>query len=162
MNLVARCVLLGGFLFAASAFGANPSRAQRPNILFITADDMGYDSLGCTGCRLPEITPNLDGLARQGLLIDHCHIATPVCGPSRAAWITGTWPHHNGVMGHYNQPPRWFGPSPITTNLPELLRSQGGYYTGVICKNPTTQGWDLDVNHLKAGLNWSDLGEWFY
>src|SRR5687768_8946860 len=63
---------------------------QRPNILFITADDMSFDSLGCTGCKLPEISPNLDRLARDGLLIDHCHIATPVCGPSRAAFITGT------------------------------------------------------------------------
>ena len=128
------------------------SRPDRPNILFITADDMGFDSLGCTGCPLPDISPNLDRLAREGLLIDHCHVAQPVCGPSRAAFITGTWPHRNGVMGHYNQPPKWFGPSPIKTNVPDLLRSQGGYHTGVICKNPTALGWDMDVNHLQTGM----------
>jgi N-sulfoglucosamine sulfohydrolase len=55
-------------------------------------------------------------------------------------------------MGHYNQPPKWFGPSPIKTNLPELLRSQGGYYTGVICKNPTAEGWDFEATHLDTGL----------
>jgi arylsulfatase A-like enzyme len=55
-------------------------------------------------------------------------------------------------MGHYNQPPKWFGPSPIKTNLPELLRSQGGYHTGVICKNPTAQGWDYEATHLDTGL----------
>ena len=87
-----------------------PGATPKPNILFITADDMSFDTLGCTGCPLPNVSPNLDRLAREGLLIDHCHIATPVCGPSRAAFITGTWPHRNGTMGHYNQPPKWFGP----------------------------------------------------
>jgi N-sulfoglucosamine sulfohydrolase len=135
-----------------TAGAASAADARRPNILFITADDMSFDSLGVTGCKLPNISPNLDRLARDGLLIDHCHIATPVCGPSRAAFITGTWPQRNGVMGHYNQPPKWFGPSPIKTNLPELLRAQGGYYTGVICKNPTAQGWDFEATHLDTGL----------
>ena len=136
------------------AGGNEPSRPTvlRPNILFITADDLGFDSLGCTGCPLPDISPNLDGLAREGLLIDHCHIANPVCGPSRAAFITGTWPQRSGMMGHYNQPPKWFGPSPITTNVPDLLRSQAGYYTGVICKNPTALGWDYEATHLDTGL----------
>jgi N-sulfoglucosamine sulfohydrolase len=132
--------------------GGGEASAKRPNILFITADDMSFDSLGATGCPLPNISPNLDRLARDGLLIDHCHIANPVCGPSRAAFITGTWPQRNGMMGHYNQPPKWFGPSPITTNLPELLRAPGGYYTGVICKNPTAKGWDFEANHLQTGL----------
>ena len=126
--------------------------SRRTDILFITADDLGFGSLGCTGCALPQISPNLDRLAREGLLIEHCHVATPVCGPSRAGWITGTWPHHNGMMGHYNQPPKWFGPSPITTTVPELLRSQADYYTGVICKNPTAIGWDFEATHLDTGL----------
>src|SRR5687767_7858049 len=123
-------VLLAGMAYSTGGERAPSDKPRRPNILFITADDLGFDSLGCTGCPLPNISPNLDRLAREGLLIDHCHVATPVCGPSRAAFITGTWPQRNGVMGHYNQPPRWFGPSPIKTNLPDLLRSHGGYYTG--------------------------------
>lgn len=136
---------------ASSASHGSPG-SRKPNILFITADDMSYNSLGCTGCDLPGISPNLDRLAGEGLLIEHCHIATPICGPSRAAWITGTWPARNGTMGHYNQPPKWFGASPIKTTLPELLRSQGGYYTGVICKNPTVIGWDYEATHLDTGL----------
>jgi arylsulfatase A-like enzyme len=138
----------GGGGGAGGASGA----PRRPNILFITADDMSFDSLGCTGCPLPNISPNLDRLAREGLLIDHCHIATPVCGPSRAALITGTWPQRNGTMGHYNQPPQWFGHSPITSTLAELLRSHAGYYTAVICKNPTAIGWDYQASHLDTGL----------
>src|SRR6266508_5720793 len=92
-----RCIAVSSMALAGLAFAAEPaplpggnSQASggdprgRPNILFITADDLGYDSLGCTGCPLPDISPNLDRLASQGLLIDHCHVATPVCGPSRA------------------------------------------------------------------------------
>jgi N-sulfoglucosamine sulfohydrolase len=125
--------------------------ARRPNIVFITADDMSYDSLGCTGCPLPDISPNLDRLAREGLLIDHCHVANTVCGPSRAAFITGTWPQRNGMMGHYAQPPKWFKASADITPISEILRSHG-YYTGVMNKHPTAKGWDFDRNHLQTGL----------
>ena len=131
--------------------GAMAATARRPNIVFITSDDMSYDSLGVTGCGLPDISPNLDRLAREGLLVEHCHVASTVCGPSRAAFITGTWPQRNGMMGHYAQPPKWFGPSPVTTSVPELLRAHG-YYTGVMNKHPTAKGWDFDRNHTQTGL----------
>ena len=150
-HFVQICVAAGSSIAFAGCKGTSGGN-RRPNILFITADDMSYDSLGCTGSKLPGISPNLDRLASEGLLIEHCHVATPVCGPSRVAWITGTWPQHNGTMGHYNQPPRWFGESPIKTNLPELLRSEGGYFTGVICKNPTPEGWDYQANEFDTGL----------
>lgn len=130
---------------------AAASRGTRPNFLFISADDMSYSSLGCTGCPLPDISPNLDRLAGEGVLFDHCFVATPICGPSRAAWITGTWPQRNGCMGHYNQPPKWFGRSPVTTNVPELLRSQAGYFTGVVCKSPQPDGWDFVKEHTDTG-----------
>jgi N-sulfoglucosamine sulfohydrolase len=154
-HFVHSCIAVtSSIAFARHGFGAGKGFGgdRPPNLLFITADDMSYDALGCTGNTLPGISPNLDRLAAEGLLIDHCHTATPICGPARAAWITGTWPHHNGTMGHYNQPPRWFGKSPITTSLPELLRSEAGYYTGVICKNPVHKGWDDETDELHTGL----------
>ena len=126
--------------------------SEKPNILFISADDMSYDSLGCTGCAIPDISPNLDGLARQGLLLDHCHIVSPVCGPSRRAWITGALPHQTGYMGHYNMPPRWFGKSPIKTNVAELLRTRANYFTGVICKIPDDLGWDWRKGSHDTGV----------
>ena len=126
--------------------------AGKPNILFISADDMSYDSLGCTGCKIPDISPNLDRLAAEGLLLDHCHIVSPVCGPSRRAWITGALPQQSGCMGHYNMPPKWFGKSPIKTNVAELLRKNAGYFTGVICKAPDDLGWDWRKNHRHTGL----------
>ena len=59
-------------------------RAQRPNVLLITADDMGWYSLGYTGNTMSGISPNLDTFASEGVLIEHCFISTPICGPSRA------------------------------------------------------------------------------
>lgn len=136
----------------ASASEKCEGPAKRPNILFITADDMSYDSLGCTGCSIPDISPNLDRLASQGLLLDHCHIITPVCGPSRRAWITGALPQQTGYMGHYTMPPQWFGESSIKTNVAELLRTEGDYLTGVICKHPDGIGWDWKRASRETGM----------
>lgn len=123
-----------------------------PNILFITADDLSYGALGVTGCPIPDISPNLDGLAHEGLLLEHCHVVTPICGPSRFAFITGALPQQSGQMGHYNMPPLWFGESPIQTNVPELLRTQCDYHTGVMCKVPDDRGWDWLKTHVDTGL----------
>ena len=143
--------LLAGCAMTEKDTGQKTSR-KRPNILFVTADDMSYNSLGITGCSIPDISPNLDRLAREGLLLDHCHIVSPVCGPSRHAWITGAWPQQSGHMGHYNMPPLWFGESPIKTNVAELLRVRGDYFTGVMCKAPDHLGWDWTKSHLDTGL----------
>ena len=65
---------------------------EYPNILLITADDLGWDSLGCMGNELTGLTPNLDRLAAEGLLLTHGFVATPICGPSRQALYTGRHP----------------------------------------------------------------------
>ena len=142
---------LGNSNVSSASHTLNGARSQ-PNILFISADDMSYDSLGCTGCRMPNISPHIDGLAREGLLLDHCHIVTPICGPSRRAWITGALPHQSGYMGHYNMPPKWFGESPIKTNIAQLLRNRAGYVTGVMCKVPDDIGWDWRKGSRETGV----------
>jgi arylsulfatase A-like enzyme len=81
---------------SASAAGLAPSRRRRPNVLLIVADDLGYSDLGCYGGEID--TPNLDGLAANGLRFTQFY-STARCCPSRASILTGQYPHKVGV-GH--------------------------------------------------------------
>ncbi len=64
---------------------------SRPNILWICSDQQRYDTLGCYGNEFVR-TPNLDGLAKGGVRFDHAYTQSPVCTPSRAAFLTGRYP----------------------------------------------------------------------
>ena len=70
--------------------------ARLPNIVLIFVDDMGTE-LGCYGNPVIQ-TPNIDRLAREGLLFERAYTATPSCSASRAALLTGRYPHSNGVQ----------------------------------------------------------------
>jgi arylsulfatase A-like enzyme len=64
---------------------------DRPNILWICTDSQRFDTLGCYGN--PHVhTPNIDRLAEQGLLFEHCYAQNPLCSPSRATFLTGRYP----------------------------------------------------------------------
>lgn len=96
------------------------------NILLILADDMNYNTIGCFGCPVDDISPNLDKLAGEGIRFDNAHVSIAVCQPSRQSILTGLYPHHNGALGF----------DPIredVTTLPEVLRAHG-YYNGIIGK----------------------------
>ena len=67
---------------------------NRPNILWITTDSQRHDTLGCLGNRFVT-TPNLDGLAANGRLFNHCYCQNPLCMPSRASFMTGRYPRTN-------------------------------------------------------------------
>src|SRR6476660_1530142 len=79
-----------GALVAGARVGVS-SQAQRPNLLFILADDLGYGDLSCYG-RPDYRTPVLDGLARQGMKFLSAYAAAPVCTPTRCALATGRYP----------------------------------------------------------------------
>ncbi len=108
------------------------SRAQqRPNIIFILADDLGYSELGCYGNSFNE-TPALDRLAREGMRFTSFYAAAPVCSPYRAALMTGQYPARIGITD-YLRPgaARHLDTSYVT--LAELLKAQG-YRTGIVGK----------------------------
>src|SRR5687767_13554918 len=88
---------------SAAALAAPAQTAVRPpNIVVILADDQGWADLGCYGS--PHIrTPNIDRMAREGVRFTDFY-AQPMCGPSRAALLTGCYPVRNSLM--FNHIPR--------------------------------------------------------
>jgi arylsulfatase A-like enzyme len=99
-----------------------------PNILFITADNLGWRDLGCYGNRDVR-TPNLDRLAREGVKFEREFVVSSSCAPSRASFITGQYPHTHGVTGLTHLDPRK-SLSPFRSTLPDLLAAQG-YNTAI-------------------------------
>jgi arylsulfatase A-like enzyme len=81
---------------ASSARGQVSASARRPNVLFILADDLGWGDLSCYG-RPDYQTPNLDRLAREGLRFTDAYSASPVCTPTRCAFVTGRYPGRTPV-----------------------------------------------------------------
>jgi len=138
--------------FAATLAGgtARPqglSPISTPNIIFMIADDLGHGDLGCYGSNIP--TPNLDGMASQGVRFGQFSSANAVCSPSRAALLTGRYPTRVGVP-RVLAPPDNYGLSLSETTLPQALKPLG-YHTMCVGKwhlgsapdyLPTKRGFD--------------------
>jgi len=105
--------------------------AQRPNIIFILADDLGWTELGCYGNTFNE-TPNLDELARRGARFTDAYASAPVCSPYRAALMTGQYPARVGITD-YLRPNDAKHLSTDYITIAEMLK-QAGYATGIIGK----------------------------
>ena len=88
--------ILAGLAFIATATFA----ADRPNIVFLLADDMGYGDPGFNGCRDIQ-TPELDKLAHAGTVLDSFYVQ-PVCSPTRASLMTGRYVTRTGVYSIVN------------------------------------------------------------
>jgi arylsulfatase A-like enzyme len=73
--------------------------ADKPNIVFILADDLGWTDLGCYGSSFYE-TPNLDRLAKEGMRFTQAYAACPVCSPTRASLLSGQYPARVGVTDY--------------------------------------------------------------
>jgi arylsulfatase len=115
----------------ASAEPESGAGSQRPNIVFILADDMGFSDIGCYGSEID--TPNLDALARGGLQFSDFH-NSPRCCPSRAALMTGLYSHQAGMglmtadYGRYPYPAYAGDLSEKCVTIAEALKA-GGYTT---------------------------------
>ena len=116
----------------AILLSANISWAEtaRPNIVFIFADDWGWQDLSCHGHPYVK-TPNIDRLAKEGTDYHRFTVASGVCSPSRTAIMTGHFPARYNVNGHFathqsNQSrgmPDWVNPA--SPSLPRMLRDSG-------------------------------------
>ncbi|MEY3459950.1 MAG: hypothetical protein RL215_3107 [Planctomycetota bacterium] len=113
--------------FSASALGADEGR---PNILLIVGDDMGFADVGFHGC--PDIpTPNLDSLARSGVMFTQGYVSGPYCSPTRAGLLTGRYQQR---FGHEFNPGGASAGLPVSeTTVADRLRA-AGYATGLVGK----------------------------
>ncbi len=102
--------------------------APQPNIIFILADDLRWDELGCTGHPFVR-TPHIDRIAREGALFKNAYATTPLCSPSRASILTGRYAHAHGVRDNTNHDALSHR---LTTFL--LLLHRAGYETGFFGK----------------------------
>ncbi|MCZ6792680.1 MAG: sulfatase-like hydrolase/transferase [Planctomycetota bacterium] len=91
IRTIALVVVLGIFAAPTSVEAASDRPSDRPNIVFIFIDDMGYGDLSCTGNRDVN-TRNIDRLAREGTRFTQFYVNSPICSPSRVAVTTGQYP----------------------------------------------------------------------
>ncbi len=98
---------------------------SKTNVLLIAVDDLN-DWIGCLNGHPQAHTPNLDRLARRGVLFSNAHCPSTACNPSRAAIFSGQWPWRTGVWN--NKSERLFTQNPDIKVLPRLLR-ENGYQT---------------------------------
>jgi len=157
-----KILLLAGLAAAAQAV-AGPSPADRPNIIYIYADDLGFGELGCYGQTLIR-TPHLDRMAREGMRFTRHYSGAPVCAPSRCMLMTGRHSGHAYIRGNYEmggfEDEREGGQMPLHENAYTIARmlKERGYATGLVGKwgmgvtgttgSPLRQGFDHYYGYL--------------
>ncbi len=160
-----------GLILAAPAAVARPPAApaaERPNVIILLADDLGYGDLGVQGGR-DVATPNIDRLAAQGVRLTDYYANHPVCAPSRAALMMGRYQHRFGFENNPGQAQRTdpnFGLPKDARTLPERLKAQG-YATAMFGKwhlgwtaanTPTARGFEAFYGFLDGAMAYTPDG----
>jgi arylsulfatase A-like enzyme len=140
-------------LFVSYAFisCATESKEPLPNIVYILADDLGYGDLGCYG-QQKFSTPNIDRLAREGMLFTQHYAGCTVSAPSRSSLMTGLHTGHTPIRGNKGWEPEGNWPLPAGTFTVARMLQSRGYVTGAFGKwglgytesegDPELQGFD--------------------
>ena len=135
-NYTRRCFLKMAGLSAAlslqkhtAALGQHKTDAfiNKPNIIFILTDDQRYDAMSCAGHPWLK-TPNMDRLAKEGVLFRNAFVTTSLCSPSRGSFLTGCYAHTHEVFRNTGKDPK-----PSSPTFPRLLQ-KAGYETAFIGK----------------------------
>ena len=154
-----------GAAASASSFSLT-SQKTRPNVLFILADDLGWGDLSCYG-RPDYRTPHLDRLAKDGTRFTQAYSASPVCTPTRCAFITGQYParHPVGLI----EPLPWkkqeggrTGLDPTFPTVASLLKAQryetaliGKWHLGYLPKyGPLKSGFEEFYGIMSGGVDY--------
>ena len=158
--------------FLCFFFGGVCLSQEKPNIIFIMADDMGYGDIEPFGQELIK-TPNLIRMAREGMKLTNHYAGTSVCAPSRCVLMTGLHTGHAEIRGNM-QNKAAAGQLPIsdsTITIAELLKT-AGYVTGMIGKwglgdfgttgDPNKQGFDFFYGYTDQVLAHNHFPEYLY
>jgi arylsulfatase A-like enzyme len=142
MSKVVCSTLLSLVAFSHVAIAADARRpnAVKPNIVWMFSDDHAYQAIGAYGGRFEKenLTPNIDTLAKDGMVFDRAYVANSICAPSRATLLTGKHSHLNGKYdnrGGFNHDQQQF----------QKILQKSGYQTAMIGKihlNGSMQGFD--------------------
>jgi iduronate 2-sulfatase len=144
--------MAAGFLCALATVGVAFAAAAKPNVLFIAVDDMNND-LGCYGSTIVK-SPNIDALAKRGVLFDRAYCQFPLCSPSRSSIMTGLRPDATRVFNlqyHFRQ-----GLPEVVTMSQMFMRN--GYYAARVGKiyhygNPG----DIGTSGLDDPASWKEF-----
>jgi len=150
-----------GRLMAAN--DGDENEKERPNIILIMADDLGYGDIGCYGNEKIK-TPNIDALAQGGMKFTDYHANGPVCSPTRTALLTGRYQQRAGIEGviYAQGPTRQTGMALEQVTFAEVLKKRG-YATGIFGKwhlgynvefNPARQGFDEFRGYVSGNVDY--------
>ena len=121
IRLLRKLFVTFGFCFLLVSHGnAQPTDSPRRNVLFIVTDDCNVD-LGCFDHELVK-TPNIDKLAKRGVLFSHAYAQYPVCDPSRSSFMTGLYPDQCGVLSNGGD---FRIKHPNVVTMPQMFRNHG-------------------------------------
>ena len=145
------------FVVVQTVYGKEP---QRPNIVYLLVDDLGWSDCGFMGCKDIH-TPQIDSLASQGATLTSFYVA-PVCSPTRACLMSGRYATHTGVYTVVRPGAPWGLPLNERT-LPQALR-EAGYATAICGKwhlgeyqpeyTPTHRGFDQQYGHMFGAIDY--------
>ena len=141
-----RYIFLIAVFFSLNLFSQKTEK--KPNFLFILVDDQPYDAVGFSN-RYPFLkTPNIDKLAKEGVNIENFFVTQSICSPSRASFLTGTYPHIHGVnQNNKHVDPDWQNYAPYSTHL-----QNSGYETAHIGK--IHMAWKRGKEHIRPGFDY--------
>jgi len=141
-----RYILLIAILFSLNLLSQKTEK--KPNFLFVLVDDQPYDAVGFSN-RYPFLkTPNIDKLAKEGVNVKNFFVTQSICSPSRASFLTGTYPHIHGVnQNNKYVDPDWTNYAPFSTHL-----QKSGYETAHIGK--IHMAWKRGKEHIRPGFDY--------
>jgi arylsulfatase A-like enzyme len=150
------CLLLSAFFLTTKAYSV-----EKPNIILILADDLGYGDLSCYDG--VHSTPHLDRMAVEGLRFTDFHSTASVCSPTRASIMTGRYPHYDGLDTYISPVPgNTIGLDPENVTFPGLI-TDVGYKTALFGKwhlgyepkhNPLNYGFEIFHGFLSGHVDY--------